>query len=135
MEERIRKSPGLKGMALRTAVTTLTASRPDILSRAVTSLLPGFIDALEPLYADYHKSHPADARAGHGFGDYLNSRRDDAARALMSTADKRSAGASNSVYQGFYNRLRNTIAREADALVPPLAKCLDAELAGNPAAV
>lgn len=128
VEERIRKSPGLKGVALRTAVTTLNASRPDIVARAVARLLPDFIDVLEPLYADYHKSHPADAAAGRGFGDYLMSRRTDAVHALMGLADERSAGATHSVYQRFYNRLRNTIAREADAIMPPLSECLDAEL-------
>lgn len=129
VEDRIRKSPGFKGVALRAGIAMLSSTKPDIVPRAVARLLPDFITTLDPLYADYHRSDPVNARKGQGFGAYLLSRREDAVAAMMQFSDTRSAGSTNQAYHQFYNSLRGTIAREADTLLPTLARQIDAELA------
>ncbi|HEU0195946.1 MAG TPA: hypothetical protein VFQ88_01855 [Nevskiaceae bacterium] len=129
IEARIRKSPGLKGIALRTGVGVLAAAKPDIVKRGVARLLPDFISALDPLYENYHRSGGASAQSAAGsFGDYLLAHRKEAVAAMMQTADRRTEGSTNPMYHRFYGSLRGTIEREADAILPEMARNLDEEL-------
>lgn len=134
VHHRIHACRGIKGVALRAGVGALAAAQPAIVERASARLLPEFVDALEPLYAEYRKSTVrATARAG-SFGHYLLARRREAVDVMMARADQRAARTKNALYGRFYRTLRGTIAAEADAIMPTLAEHLDAALAipGSP---
>ncbi|TAM12884.1 MAG: hypothetical protein EPN72_12155 [Nevskiaceae bacterium] len=132
VQERIDGSPGLKGIALRTSVSMLTATRPDILTHGMTRLLPEFIAALQPLYDDYRRSGGNGAAS---FGAFLIARRESATAAMMRVADARAAGSKHALYQRFYKSMRGTIELEAERFIPILAARIDETLQSDTATV
>lgn len=128
LESRVRKSPGLKGMALRTGLGILQSARPDILPRAVRRLLPVFITALEPFYAEYRSVAANTSQLAGDFSAFLLQRRDQVMTAIVDAADELTAGSQNAGVRSFYSKTRGTIGKEIAAALPTLTQRIDAEL-------
>ena len=72
---------GISGAAVKLAYKTAKAFAKGYLRDTVEKLLPDFVGALEPYWADFTASGAS------GFGDYLAKRGDEVAEALLSAAD------------------------------------------------
>lgn len=134
IETRAQRSPGLKGMALRTGLGMLKSTRPDILPRAVRRLLPEFVTALEPFYAEYRLATTQGAGNREDFSAFLLQRRDAAVQAVLAAADAQAAGSRNTTVRGFYGKVRGTIANEIHGALPTLCRRIDIELQRSTAA-
>lgn len=126
LEDRINSSPGLKGVALRTGIGVLKATRPNMLQRAVHRLLPDLIAALEPFYSEYRERVGSTGQPGE-FSDFLIQHEEAATNAVMQSMDSLVSGSSNAV-RSFYARTRSTINREIHGAMPSLSQRIDAEL-------
>lgn len=128
LEYKVQNSPGLKGMALRSGLSLLKSTRADLLPRAVNRLLPVFITALEPYYAQCCSAAAPQALAPGDFSAFLLQRRAAVVDTLMQSADALATGSQNSTVHSFYTRLRSTIRSEIDGALPTLARRMDDEL-------
>lgn len=128
LESRVQKSPGLKGMTLRTSLGMLKLARPDILPRAVRRLLPVFITALEPFYAEYRSVAANTSLLAGDFSAFLLQRRDQVMTAIVDATDELAAGSQNASVRGFYSKTRGTIGKEIASALPTLTQRIDAEL-------
>jgi hypothetical protein len=122
IEDQVRQRRGIKGVAMRTGLGVLKASKPDILNRAVRHLLPEFASALEPLYAEFRKAGASD------FSAFLNSRRAEATQALLHIVDHRIERSQNGLIRSTYARLRGDAERDVDATIGGLANIIAARL-------
>ena len=128
IEMRAQRSPGIKGMALRTGLGMLKSTRPDILPRAVRRLLPEFVTALEPFYAEFRLAAAQGVENHQDFSAFLLVRRDAAVQAVLATADAQASGSRNTTVRGFYGKVRGTIANEIHSALPTLCRRIDIEL-------
>lgn len=128
IESRVQESPGLKGMTLRAGLGMLKSTRPDILPRAVRRLLPAFIAALEPFYAEYRAVAANTAQLAGDFSAFLLQRRDQVMTVIVDAADELVAGSQNAGVRSFYSRTRGTIGKEIASALPTLVQRIDAEL-------
>lgn len=128
LEHKVQNSPGLKGMALRSGLALLKSTRADLLPRAVNRLLPVFITALEPYYAQCRAAVAPQPLAAGDFSAFLLQRRAAVVDTLMQSADALAAGSHNSTVRSFYTRLHSTIRSEIDGALPTLARRMDDEL-------
>lgn len=122
-EERIASRSGLKGIAVKTGFSMLKAARPDFLPRAMQSLVPDFVEALEPLYGDYAK-----APSRTGFAGYLEKNSDRAVQALLGVTDARAQRARNAAVKSVYAKLRSGAESEVSSALPQFAKVLNSYL-------
>jgi len=119
VESRVASRGGLRGVALKTGLSVLKGTRPDILPRAMQALLPDFVGALEPLYRDY-----LSAGGDSDFAGYLERHRERTVGALLGAADARAARIHNSAVKGAYARLRGGAEQEVEAALPQFAQLL-----------
>lgn len=125
IERHVSGRGGLKGMALKTGLSMLKAARPDILPRAVRRLLPEFAKALEPLHQEFRAGKSGDR----DFSVFLQKRKDDTTRALLSVADRLAGQSQNPTTRKTYARFRGGAEDEVTAVVPALSKLLSGYLA------
>ena len=107
-----------KNIALRTAFNMVRRAKPDLIDRAMRALLPGFIEALEPFYAE------ARAEPDVHFRDHLIARDDEAASALLTVSDRRVKDVETKVIQSGYQKLRGRAHKEVVAAMPGIASVM-----------
>lgn len=104
-----------KNMALRTGFNMVRKAKPNLIDSAMRTLLPEFVDALEPFYAS------AEADPNTQFRDHLLNHQTEVADTLLEVADRRVAGVDNRVVKSGYQRLRGRAQREVVAAMPGIA--------------
>ena len=77
IEQEVSAKSGISGAAVKLAYKTAKTFAKGYLQSTVENLLPDFVAALEPYWADFAASGAA------GFGDYLVKRGDEVAEALL----------------------------------------------------
>jgi hypothetical protein len=128
IERRIAARGGLRGIAMKTSLSLLKATRPDILRRAMQVLLPEFVSVLNPLYQDFAAA-AADRRGD--FASFLQPRSAEAVAALLGVTDARAARAHNPLIKSAYGRLRGGAESEVGATLPDFAKLLSNALSSG----
>lgn len=118
IEAQATRRSGLSGISLRTALGLLRSTRPDLLPRAVTRLLPEFAQALEPLYQRFREG-----RTERDFSAFLQNNAEQARDALLLVADRRAEAAGTSLKKT-YARLRPLAEAEVAAAITPLSKLI-----------
>ncbi|MCK5770091.1 hypothetical protein [Algiphilus sp.] len=113
---------GVRGFALRSAVHAAQRQRPDLLDTAARRLLPEFLDALDPHYAEWNPAAEPD------FARFLDARSASAREALIAVADRRARASSNRVVKSLYERMRGSAGKDVDRLLPDLARLIADEL-------
>ncbi|MGB1700861.1 MAG: DUF6918 family protein, partial [Nannocystaceae bacterium] len=92
---------------------------PTFVEDAVSSLLPDFVDALEPFFAGLQESNaPTDT-----FGGFLGDRDGDVADALLQVTDEK-IGRARSTVQSAYRRMRGAAHEHVRSAVPDLGDVL-----------
>lgn len=128
IEAHVAGLKGLKGIGLRTGLGMLKAARQNAVPEAVSRLLPGAVEALEPDYqaflAQGSGSKASPRPATRDFGDYLSRKPAAVAEALMGVLDARVASSRHSTLSSVYPKLRSSIATEIEPAMPKLAGAL-----------
>jgi hypothetical protein len=105
---------GISGMAIKAAYAMAKGVAPGIINKALDNLMNDFLNALQPYY-DEAKSKGQDLRA------MLDSRRTEAANALLAITDQRAAGESGGALKKGYEKLRPTAQKHVEQAVPRLS--------------
>jgi hypothetical protein len=115
---------GVSGAVVKTGYATVKKIKPGFVPHAVGSLLPGFVDALEPLWAE-HRSV-----GGGDFGAFLAARPDRSADALLGVTDARAKASSRESLKKVYDKLRPNAKKNVIEALPRLGKVIDKHAAG-----
>jgi len=107
-----------KNMALRGAFNMIQKAKPDLIARSLRALMPEFVAALEPFYAEAQAN-------GQSLGTRLKAHDEQAADALLAVSDRRVDDVDNRVIKSGYQRLRGRAHKEVVAAMPGLAALLD----------
>ena len=111
--------PGVSGAAVKIAYKTAKTFAKGYLRETVESLLPEFVAALEPFWADFTASGAS------GFGDYLVKRGDEVSEALLAVTDARAQMCSKAVILRAYGTVRGGAAKHIQAALPNLGAMVE----------
>lgn len=107
-----------KGSVWRATFKMARKLKPNIVERTVRELLPEFVCAIEPCYADYR------AQNALSFRDYLVAHEATVAEAIISVSDKRAERIHSRTLRSGYDRLRGRAYREIIGAMPEIANTL-----------
>lgn len=110
---------GVSGAVTKTGFATVKKVKPGFLPHAVGSLLPGFVDALDPLWAEHR------AAGGGDFGAFLAGHRDRAADALLGVTDARAKASSKESLKKVYDKLRPNAKKNVIEALPRLGQVIE----------
>jgi hypothetical protein len=116
VEAEVASKSGLGGAAVKAAFGAATKLNPKIVRRAVSSMLPDFLDGLDPLWA---------ARADATFADTLQSRSTEATDALLSVTDGRAAKPKHASLAKIYSMIRPKAAKHVTEALPRLGRTIE----------
>lgn len=121
LEQHLGAKRGISGMAMKLGFNTLRAARPDVAQRAVRSLLPEVLTALNALQAS---ARPP----GGDLVSLLREQGGDACELVLARLDARVATSHNATAKALYQRFRGSAAEELQALLPTLGTVLSKHL-------
>jgi hypothetical protein len=110
---------GISGAVIKTGYAAVNKVRPGFVGHAIGSLLPGFVDALEPLWAEHRSA------GGGDFGAFLAARRDRSADALLSVTDARAKASNREALKKGYDKLRPNAKKNVIEALPRLGRTID----------
>ena len=112
IDQEVSGKSGVSGAAVKLAYKTAKTFAKGYLHATVETLLPDFVAALEPFWADFSASGAA------GFGDYLVKRGDEVAEALLTVTDERAKGSGRAAIVRAYGTVRGGAAKHITAALP-----------------
>lgn len=115
---------GLSGAVIKTGYATVKKIKPGFVAHAVGALLPGFVSALEPLWAEHRST------GGGDFGAFLAAHPDRGADALLGVTDARAKGSEKESLKKVYDKLRPGAKKNVIEALPRLGKVVDKHAAG-----
>jgi hypothetical protein len=127
VEREVAQKSGFSGLAIKggfKVVKRLNGGR--MLPKAVNDLLPEFIEAMEPFYAEFLGAGSDD------FAAFCRGRETEMANALIAVTDGKAAHAKNRVLKGVYNKLRPTAVRNIEGALPGLSQVVAKYAATTP---
>lgn len=107
-----------KGVTLRASFNVVQKAKPTLVDRAVRELMPAFVHAIEPLYADYCAGDDRD------FCGYLIAHDSTVADEILDVADRRAAKVQSQTIRSVYSRLRARAKREITGAMPGIARII-----------
>ncbi|MES1924888.1 hypothetical protein [Salinisphaera sp. T31B1] len=110
----VEREIGKRGMTMRTAYSVALRLKPDLVTRTVRELMPGFVAELEPLYADCQTRDE-------NFHDYLIAHGHTVADAMLNMADERAERIHSRAISSGYKRVRGRARREIVDAMPQIA--------------
>jgi hypothetical protein len=90
----------------------VTSFAPGYLNDTIESMLPQFVEQLEPFWADYTASGSAQ------FGDYLSKRGPEVAEALLTVTDNMAGRSERPTIVKAYKAVRGGAAKHIEAALP-----------------
>jgi hypothetical protein len=116
---------GVSGAVIKTGYATVKKVRPGFVAHAVGALLPGFLDALEPLWVEHRG-----AGAGGDFGTFLAARPDRSADALLGVTDARAKASDKESLKKMYEKLRPNAKKNVVEALPRLGRVIEKHATG-----
>jgi hypothetical protein len=107
-------SKGIGAAPLKVAYKGLTAFAPGYYQGIIEILLPGWVNALEPYWADFTAS------GGSGFGDYLAKRPEEVSEALLAVTDAKAEESGRPTVVKLYRAVRGGASKHITAALPNL---------------
>ena len=107
-------SKGIAATPLKVAYKGVTAFAPGYYQGIINTLLPGWVNALEPYWADFAASGGAD------FGDYLAKRPKEVSEALLAVTDAKGRESNRPTVVKLYNAVRGGATKHIEAALPNL---------------
>lgn len=123
VEQEVASKRGLSGAAVKAGFAVVKAVKPGFIKDAVSSLLPEFAQALQPMY-EQSGAPEAGADSGKRFETYLLDHQTEAADALLSVTDARAERAKNKTVKKTYDKMRGGAKTHVQAAIPNLARTL-----------
>ncbi|MFC4605085.1 DUF6918 family protein [Rhodococcus kronopolitis] len=105
---------GASGLAVKAGYGAVKKVGPSIVPDAVEGLLPGFLERLEPFWADFA------ANGGTSFGDYLAARGEQVADALLGVTDEKIESSDKSAIKRVYSTMRPSAKKNVVEALPRL---------------
>ncbi|WP_029890352.1 DUF6918 family protein [Polycyclovorans algicola] len=124
LEKAIADRSGLTGMAYRTGYAMIKAAKPGAARRASNELMPGFAEALNPLF----QQHLQQGGTAETFGSAMLRHADEAISGMIAVADRRVEGSSDLIRKT-YARFRGNAESEVARILPDFAKLIDRVIA------
>lgn len=116
IDEQATSKQGLSGLAVKTAYSAMKGIKPGFIAYVVEQLLPQSLTALDPLWSEgVLKGDPV---------KYLDSKRSNAADALLSVTDERVKNAKSPIVRGSYKKLRSSAKNHVEEAVPHFARVI-----------
>ena len=119
IEQEVAGKSGISGTAVKLAYKTAKTFAKGYLRDTVENLLPDFVAALEPYWADFTASGAS------GFGDYLVKRGDEVPEALLSVTDARAKMSDRPVIIKAYGTVRGGAAKHITAALPAVGALVE----------
>ena len=112
VDQQVKDKSGVSAAALKLGYKTVTSFAPSYLNDTIDSMLPEFVQQLEPFWADFTASGSSE------FGDYLVKHGDDVAEALLSVTDARAAASGRPAVVRAYRTVRGGAGKHIVASLP-----------------
>ncbi|WP_024802009.1 hypothetical protein [Nocardia sp. BMG51109] len=112
LEAEVSDKGGASGLAVKGAYAAAKKVSPTIVSDALESFVPKFVERLEPYWAEYQDS-------GNGrFADLLVSKEDEVAEALLAVTDARAESSSRPALKKAYSAVRSSAKKHVAEALP-----------------
>ncbi len=116
LDAEVSDKGGASGLAVKGGYAAVKKVSPTIVSDALESFAPKFVEQLEPYWAQYQAS-------GNGsFADLLVANADDVAESLLSVTDARSEASSRPALKKAYSSLRSSAKKHVTEALPRLGE-------------
>ncbi|MEG4589335.1 hypothetical protein QUA54_29580 [Microcoleus sp. MOSTC5] len=117
IDKQVAAAPGLGGLALKAAYSTVNGIRADYCAEVVDQLLPEISIALDPMWTEaVNNGNPV---------EYLAQRKGEVADELLQISDKRVEKSTRSMVKGAYAKLRPSAKTYVEKGVPDLAEIIN----------
>lgn len=117
IDKQVAAAPGLGGLALKAAYSTVNGIRADYCAQVVDQLLPEISIALDPMWAEgVNNGNPV---------EYLAQRKSQVADELLQISDKRVENSTRAMVKGAYAKLRPSAKNYVEKGVPDLAEIIN----------
>jgi hypothetical protein len=114
VDQELASKSGLSATGIKVAYKGLTAFAPGYYQGIIETLLPGWVNALEPYWADFT------ATGGSEFGDYLAKRPQEVSEALLAVTDAKGRESNRPTVVKMYNAVRGGATKHIEAALPNL---------------
>ena len=114
VDQELASKSGISATGLKVAYKGITASAPGYYQQTIASMLPGWVNALEPYWADFV------ATGGSEFGDYLSKRPEEVSESLLSVTDAAGRDSGRPTVVKLYNAVRGGATKHIEAALPNL---------------
>jgi hypothetical protein len=112
IQQHVSDQSGISGTAVKVAYKTVNTFLPGHVRYMVGSLLPDFLDRLQPYWADFRTSGSSE------FGDFLAKRGEGVSEALLSVTDARAAASGRPIVIKAYGTVRGSAGKHVVAALP-----------------
>jgi hypothetical protein len=107
-------SKGITATPIKGAYKAVKAFAPGYYEQAISSMLPGMVQQLEPYWADFTTSGGAD------FGDYLAKRGDEVSESLLAVTDFMAQHSGRAAVVKTYQLVRGGASKNIETALPAL---------------
>jgi len=112
VDQQVKDKSGISATELKLGYKTVTSFAPTYLNDTIESMLPQFVEQLEPFWADFTASGSAQ------FGDYLSKRGPEVAEALLTVTDNMAGRSERATIVKAYKAVRGGAAKHIEAALP-----------------
>lgn len=117
IDQQVAAAPGLGGLALKAAYSTVKGIRADYCAQVLDQLLPEISIALDPMWTEaVNNGNPV---------EYLAQRKSEVADELLQISDKRVEKSTRAIVKGAYAKLRPSAKNYVENGVPDLAEIIN----------
>jgi len=117
IDQQVAAAPGLGGLALKAAYSTVKGIRADYCAQVLDQLLPEISIALDPMWTEAkNNGNPV---------EYLTQRKGEVADELLQISDKRVEKSTRAMVKGAYAKLRPSAKTYVENGVPDLAEIIN----------
>ncbi|MCC3409619.1 MAG: hypothetical protein JGK17_29525 [Microcoleus sp. PH2017_10_PVI_O_A] len=117
IDKQVAAAPGLGGLALKAAYSTVKGIRADYCAQVVDQLLPEISIALDPMWTEAVNNGSPVA--------YLTERKGQVADQLLQISDKKAENSTRAVVKGAYAKLRPSAKSYVENGIPDLAEIIN----------
>lgn len=112
LDAEVSDKGGASGLAVKGGYAAVKKVSPTIVSDALESFAPKFVEKLEPYWAEFQ------GNGGGNFADLLVAKQDEVAEALLSVTDARAESSSRPALQKVYSSLRSSAKKNVAEALP-----------------
>lgn len=115
IDTKVAQKRGMKGLAIKAGYKAVKKFRPDTIERTLESLLPEFVDKMEPFWGEFHASGDSSMRT------WMGPRRTEISTALLGITDGRAKNTKFAALRSAYNKLRPMAQENVEDALPDVA--------------